>query len=534
MHPNLGCVRLRPMKRRQAPVPSIADLLASERLLRSGPSQPGALPAKALLASPSPYAVAMGGLSLQSVWESLRDTGLLECDRAFSEAPDGPALLPKVDLRAYDLIGLSLPFELEWLNVPAMLSEGGLPVWSRDRGEDCPFVIAGGASVTMNPEPLAEVVDAFVIGELEPIAERLAEVVAEFGRYSARDREACLDALTGMPGVYVPSRAPERPVERLVWDGLTDAPRCSVALSPHTTFPNRFLLEVGRGCPGGCRYCLSRSIYRPVRYATREALTAAARQALPATRHIGLIGASLSGYPQLGDLVEEFVGMGAEVSLASLRADKITPPLLQALRLGGQETITVAPEAGSEPLRRAIGKPIGDEQLLAAVAAAERAGLRDVRLYFMTSLPGETAEDAEAAVGMVESYVAQFPGLRVGVTLSPFIPKPWTPFEGETFPGARAVREGLDRVASTLRARTKVKVRAGSARWAAVQAALARGGREIGPVLVVAAEEGGGYSAMKRGLRAEGIDLDGPLHAPDDMPWRRTLDATAVCSARQA
>ncbi len=516
------------MKRSKARPPSINELLAAEHLLRPGPA--GA-PARALLASPSPYSVGMGGLSLQAVWESLRDTGLFECERAFSGAPDGPALLPKVDLRAYDLIGFSLPFELEWLNLPAMLSEGGLPVWSRDRGEEHPLVIAGGASVTMNPEPLAEMVDAFVIGEFEPIAGRLAEIVCEFGKYQTRDRRACLDGLAELPGVYVPDRTSPRPIERLVWDGVANHPRSSLALSPHTTFPNRFLLEVGRGCPGGCRYCLSRSIYQPVRYATRGALVDAARKALPATRHIGLIGASLSGYPGLDELLGELVGMGADVSLSSLRADKITPSLLRTLRSGGQETITIAPEAGPERLRRAIGKPISDEQLLAAVAAAEQAGINDIRLYFMTSLPGETSEEAESASALVESYSAEFPALRFAVTLSPFIPKPWTPFEGETFPGARAVRERLDRVTGAFRNRTTVTVRSGSARWAAVQAALARGGRETGHALAAAAEEGGGHSAMKRALRAHGIDLDGPLPAPDDPPWRRALDTAAVCSA---
>ncbi len=519
------------MKRSQDRSPSIEELFASERLLRAVSGE-AAGRARALLVSPSPYTVAMGGLSLQAVWESLQATDLLDCDRAFSGGPDGPPLLPQVDLRRYDLVGFSLPFELEWLNVPAMLGEGGLPVWSGDRGEDCPLVIAGGASVTMNPEPLAEMVDAFVIGELEPIAARLAQAIWESGRYGARDREACLNALAELPGVYVPGRPPARPVERLIWDGVSDTPSRSLVLSPHTTFPNRYLIEIGRGCPGGCRYCLSRSIYQPVRYATGEAVVDAARHALPATRHIGLIGASLSGHPELGGLVDEIVGMGAEVSLASLRADRITPSLLQALRSGGQRTITIAPEAGSEALRSAIGKPITDEQLMAAIGAAEQAGMNDVRLYFMTDLPGETAQDAEAAAALVATYVRRFPQLRFAVTLSPFIPKPWTPFEGETFPGARAVRERLEQVTNALPSGARVTVRSGSARWAAVQAALARGGREIGRALVAAGEEGGGYSAMKRALGAEGIDLDGPLPVPGDPLWRKALDAAVACSAR--
>jgi len=510
--------------RRRARSRHIVDPFANETLLRRFPPAPGGAP-RVLLAAPAPYSVGMGGLSLQAVWESCLQTGLA-CDRAFSDFPHGETLWPRVRLRSYDLVGFSLPYELDWLALPAMLAAGGLPVWPRERRDDCPLVIAGGASVTMNPEPLSDLVDAFVIGEAEPVIPALAHVLRQ-----EADREARLGALAALPGLYVPARPPPKPIRRLVWGGVADQPRTSLVLSPESAFPGRFLIEMGRGCPMGCRFCLVGSLYAPVRYANRDSVLRAARQALGFTRKIGLIGAALSAYPGLDGLVQELVESGADVSLSSLRADRLSPQLLQALRQGGQDTVTIAPEAGAERLRRAIGKPIADAQLAAAVAAAAECGVRVVRLYFMTNLPGETQADRAALADLVAGWAARFPTLRFAVTLSPFVPKPWTPFEEQTFPGAREVKSTLDDLAVCLRAATKAQVRPGSPRLAAVQAALSRGDRGVGRALVAAAQEGGSHAALKKALRAEGVNLDGPLMAPTDKPWLRALGGADGCAA---
>ncbi|MBM3472982.1 MAG: radical SAM protein [Armatimonadetes bacterium] len=519
--------------RRSRP-PSFEELLAAERPTRPLP-RPGRIRLRALVAAPAPYAVAMGGLSLQAVWESLLATGDVLCERAFSDWPDGAPLLPQVRLGGYDLIGVSLPYELDWLALPAMLEAGGLPVLAEERRDDAPVILAGGASVTMNPEPLAEIVDAFVIGEAEPIIPAVVEAMA--GMHSRGER---LAALARLPGVYVPEvvagwkPAPLGSVQRLVWNGATDSPRTSVVVSPHAAFPERFLVETGRGCPMGCRFCLARAIYRPVRYATPGSILAAAAEGLRTTRRIGLIGAALSGLPGLGELVEELVAQGADVSLSSLRADRLTPGLLAALKRGGQVTVTIAPEAGTEALRNAIGKPISDDTLDAALGAISQAGIRDVKLYFMTNLPGELPADREAIIGLVAGWAARFPKLRFAVTLSPFVPKPWTPFEDAPFPALSQVKHTLNALASRLRRQTRVDVRPGSARLAAVQAALARGGRNVGRAIVAAAAKGGGYSTLKRALRAEGADLDEPYHPPEVKPWREALGVAEVCGSADA
>ena len=513
---------------RRRPAPDLRALLASETLLRGAPSSFGPK-LRVLLASPSSYEVGMGGLGLQAVWESLRDTGLAECDRAFSFAPDGPALLSAAKLSAYDVVGFSLPYELEWVNLPLMLLEGRVPILSADRGEDSPLVIAGGASVTMNPEPLAEIIAAFVIGEFEPIADRLGAVLWQHLVGGPRARRECLAALAELPGLYVPSQPQTGPVRRLVWAGVEGDPRCSLVISPHTVFADRFLIETGRGCPQGCRFCLARQIYGPVRYACSETVLQRAREALAVTGKIGLIGAALSGYPGLEEVVDELVAAGADVSLSSLRADRITPRLVGALRRGGQQTVTVAPEAGTERLRDAVGKRITDDELLAAIAAADAEGLREVKLYFMAGLPSETEADLLAIADLIVLWVSAFPRLRFEVAVSPFVPKPWTPFERESFPGVRASEARLETLGQAIRRRTRLSPRIGSSRWAAVQAALARGGREVGRALVSAARQGGGYAAAKKALRVEGVDLSEPLLPPSEAPWRRVLGLDQVC-----
>jgi len=519
------------VKRPRSRTVSTADILAAETFARAAP-RPRDRRLRALVAAAAPYAVAMGGLSLQAVWENLLDGGVAECDRAFSDFPDGAALLPDTRLRSYDLVGLSLPYELDWLALPAMLRAGGLPVWAGDRGDDAPLLIAGGASVTMNPEPLAEIVDAFVVGEAEPIIPALVNVLTH-----SQSRGERLAALAELPGVYVPELRPVaqasslRPVQRLVWDGVADHPRTSLVISPHSAFPDRFLIETGRGCRMGCRFCLARSIYSPVRYATRQSVVTAAAEGLRVTRRIGLIGAALSGYPDLSGVVAELVDRGADVSLSSLRADRITPGLLSALKRGGQDTVTIAPEAGTEALRAAVGKPIADEALHSAVEAASEAGLRDVKLYFMTGLPGETAADREAIVGLVAHWRERFPKLRFAATVSPFVPKPWTALEDETFPSLQETKRTLASLASERRSRTRVQVGPGSARLAAVQAALARGDRSVGRAIVAAAEQGGSFSALKKALKAEGVNLDEPLTAPAERPWRRALGIAEACGS---
>jgi radical SAM superfamily enzyme YgiQ (UPF0313 family) len=500
------------------------DPFVAERLTRPLPTAGRRL--RALVAAPAPYAVAMGGLSLQVVWEDLLATGDVDCRRACSEYPDGPALVPAMQLGGFDLIGLSLPYELDWLALPALLRAGGLAPRAAERRDDGPLVIAGGAAVTMNPEPLAEIVDAFVVGEAEPLIPALVGALT-----ATTDRRERLAGLAALRGVYVPTLPPSRPISRLVWEGVRTAPRTSLALSPHSAFPDRFLIETGRGCPMGCRFCLARTVYQPVRHATRESLIAAASAGLQTTRKLGLIGASLSGYPGLEGLVGELVEAGAEVSLSSLRVDRITPELLAALRRGGQDTVTLAPEAGTEALRAAIGKPIRDVAIHAAVAAAADVGIRDVKLYFMVNLPGETGADREAVVDLVGSWVRDHPSLRFAVTLSPFVPKPWTPLEATIVPSLREAKATVDALADALRRRAGVDVRPGSPRLAAVQAALARGDRSVGRALLQAAEQGRGHAALKKALRAEGVLLDAELAAPYERPWARALGIGETCGA---
>ncbi|MGQ9730988.1 MAG: B12-binding domain-containing radical SAM protein [Candidatus Zipacnadales bacterium] len=509
---------------RRVPFFSGQDGLAHERFLYRPPSVHSIQLGAALIA-PVPYVVAMGGLSLQAVWKSLLDTGAYLCDRAFSMYPTGAPLVPRLNLPDYELVGLSLPYELDWLAIPPLLEAGGLSVQAAERPDDTPIVLGGGASVTMNPEPLADILDAFVIGEVEPVIEGLTQVLLKH-----KGRAARLAALAELPGIYVPAYPSPEVVRRLVWNGVAMRPRSSLVLATGSVFGDRFLIEVGRGCPMGCQYCLARAIYHPVRYANTEAVLRSAEIGLQHTSRVGLIGSALTGYSELPALVRELVKRRAEVSLSSLRADRIVPELLHALRRGGQHTVTIAPEAGTERLRCHIGKAIKNDTFEQIFQACVEAGITGVKLYFMTGLPTETPTDREAIVETVTAWATRYDNLRFRVTLSPFIPKPWTPLEGALFPGEPASSEMLNQVVRPLQRRLQIDVRAASSRWSAVQAALARGDRSVGRALVHAARRGGSYAAVKQALGIEGIDLEKALTIPAEQPWRKALEVGEICS----
>ena len=483
--------------------------------------------ARVCLVSPTAYRVGMSSLSLQAVYALLSRTGQVTVERAFLPA-EGDAcrsLETGTHLAQFDAIAFSAAFELDYLRVPRMLHSAGLPPRREDRADRHPLVIAGGAAVTSNPLPLADFVDAFVIGEVETIAGDLAAALGE------QTKGAQLEALAALPGVYVPSRHDGRPVERLATPDLDDWPTHSIILTPHAEFANCFLVEVGRGCGRLCRFCLAAHIHRPLRQRSVASLLRTARQGLQHTDRLGLLGAALSDYRDIGPLAADLAALGARISTSSLRTESVTPELVAALAQGGQRQITLAPEAGTGRLRGVIRKPTSDDDLRAAIETALAAGLTDLKLYFMVGLPTETDEDVEAIAALVSSLKREFPRARFGVSLAPFVPKPHTPFQWAPMAPLAMLEQRVQRLRRALVGQARFE--AESCRWSVVQAILARGGMELGEVVATAAAGGGTATAFFRALAKSGHDPDAYL-APDQdlrkpLPW----DFVATAEARR-
>jgi radical SAM superfamily enzyme YgiQ (UPF0313 family) len=386
----------------------------------------------------------------------------------------------------------------------------------------------GGVCAFSNPEPIAPFMDAVVVGEGE---ELVRELVAAY-REGHPERERLIDALAALDGVYVPERydvsyAVDRTIAEVKpYPGarpivtkrrLREVDRfetISLVKTPNAEYGHMALLEVGKGCGRGCRFCLEGQVYRPVRHRSVEALGETVRKLRAGGgERIGLVGACVSDYPWIGRLLDVVQDSGLEVSISSIRADSLTDPLVSALARGGHRTLTVAPEAGTDRLRRAIRKAITDEQIFAACDLVRKHGIPNLKTYFMLGLPTETAEDVEAigdlAGRMLERLRvldgAGHPFGRLTLSISSFVPKPWTPFQWARFDGADSLARKLDVVKRAVRRFSNVRVLHENPREAALQALLARGDRRVADFLEIAARLGGDW---RRALREWDGDPD--------------------------
>jgi radical SAM superfamily enzyme YgiQ (UPF0313 family) len=385
--------------------------------------------------------------------------------------------------------------------------------------------------------------DFIVVGEGEELVGELIDAYRE--RY--QDRASFLDLLLSLPGVYVPDRyevrygadgtladvtaapgAPAIVVKRRLRD--VNAFRTIAAVkTPNAEYGHMALLEVGKGCGRGCRFCLEGQVYRPVRHRSVEALRETIEQlAASGEKRIGLVGACVSDYPWIGDLLKVVEDNGMELSISSLRADSLTEDLAASLARGGHRTLTIAPEAGTERLRRAIRKAITDEQILAACDLVRAQGIPNLKTYFMIGQPTETDDDVLAIVDLARRMLERLRALdphgkpfgRLTLSISSFVPKPWTPFQWAPFAGAHVLADKLETIKRGVRPLGTVRVLHENPREAALQALLARGDRRVGVLLEAAARLGGDW---RRALREWDGDLAQETTRPraldERLPW---------------
>src|SRR5262245_53822923 len=485
------------------------------------------------LVYPNTYAVGMSNLGFQTIYRHLNAMPDVVCERVFMPEPADldemhRAQMPPFSLESlrpltdFHLVGFSVTYEGDYVNVLRLLAMAGIPARASARRPHDPLVLMGGVCAFSNPEPIAPFMDFVVVGEGE---ELVVELIAAY-RAGYRDRAGLLAALAAIDGVYVPEHyaigygedgtiadvaardgAPAVVAKRRLRNVNAFETVAAVKTS-HAEYGHMALLEVGKGCGRGCRFCLEGQVYRPVRHRSVAALgeTIGRIAADPANRRIGLVGACVSDYPWIGELLREVESRGLELSISSLRADSLTPELVAALARGGHRTLTVAPEAGTERLRRAIRKAISDEQLLTACNLVRQAGIPNLKTYFMIGQPTETAEDVEAIADLARRMLERLrvldpvsrPFGRLTLSISSFVPKPWTPFQWAPFDGADALSTKLDVIKRGVRRFSNIRVLHENPREAALQALLARGDRRVGDFLEAAARLDGDW---RRALR---------------------------------
>jgi radical SAM superfamily enzyme YgiQ (UPF0313 family) len=500
---------------------------------------------KVVILYPNTYQVGMANLGLAVIYKMINDRPDALCERAFLPgraqqavyAKTGEALASLESSRPvdeFDLVLATLSFENDAPNLASMLQHAGLGFYAESRRG--PLVVAGGVAVMLNPEPYAPLLDGLLLGEAEVVLEPFLEA---FQEGADLPRQGLLLSLAQkVPGFYAPSfykpdyaedgtlasfktnaEVPERisapkfhgPATGLAQSAVRVAePGRGKVKAPE--FGDMALLEVGRGCGHGCRFCAAGHVNRPPRLGCGDDFSTAALAAAQAGGKVGLVSAAVSDLPGGADLAQSVVSAGGRVSVSSLRADRLTPELAAALAESGTQSVALAPEAGSQRLRRVINKRLSEEQLVQAVEALVGGGILNLKLYFMVGLPTETDEDVDDLIDLVKLLRQQVVSSakakgrlgQVTVSLNAFVPKPWTPFQWEPMAPIKLIKARMNQIKTRLKRLANLKVTTDVPKYARLQAALSRGDRRLAPLITTLVRD----PQPQRAEAALDLDLD--------------------------
>ena len=493
------------------------------------------------LAYPNNYWVAMSNLGFQAVYDILARDSRVLIERAFLPEEHDSEKVASTKWRSFennnllgdcDILGFSMSFETDYPHLLKMLNNQGLLFSSWQEREEAareakfrfPLLIAGGTAVTLNPEPIADFLDAIVIGEAE---ELLPEFVDVFHKAKSEgwSREELLKGLAQIEGVYVPrfyqphynddgtmkryevpDDVPARPRRRFVKD-LSKFKTHSRILTPETEFKDMFLTETGRGCEMGCRFCVAGYIYRPIRKRNEETLQDTVQVGLEQSDAIGFVGASVSSHKAISKLAQTVAEKGGRASLSPIMSQKVTRALAASISESEYKTVSLAPEAGSDRLRRAAGKRVVNEQVVNAARELAEAGIRGYKLYFIVGLPTETDEDIDAiaklaiAVRDAVTEISRPTGKMGWVSLSvnPFIPKASTPFQWEPMLDPKTLEKKIERLRKQVLKVHNLEFRFEPPKESYFQGLLSRGDRRVAKLLLEAERQGESWKwLMKR------------------------------------
>jgi radical SAM superfamily enzyme YgiQ (UPF0313 family) len=478
------------------------------------------------LVYPNSYYLGMSNLGIHAIYSFLNKQPDTVCERIFWDTYNKKSSIPPISIESqrelgeFAILAFSVTYELDYFNIPQILKASGIPLLANERDETYPLIIAGGACITANPMPLAPFFDCMCIGEAEAIFPAFLTI---WQKMVDRDRKEQLKNFARTPGILVPQITQNSVTRQWVKD-LDDFPVHTTITTPDTELGDLYLIEVERGCPWRCRFCLVGGAFQPMRTHSPDSIIDQAKTGSAFRKRLGLVGPDVTEHPQIETILSRLKGLNAEISVSSLRIKPLCPMAIAELSQGGTGTITFAPEAGSERLRKVIKKGICEDDIFRAVEVTSQFPMKQLRLYFMIGLPTETDHDIDEIVTLTikckEIIERKQSAARLILSVSPFVPKAGTPFQWMPMERLEIISKRLDILTNRLRP-AGIKVTGESPSWSEVQAMIARGDQHMAPLL--AAMDTNSLSTWKKALREYGYNGNAEAHRrwniDDRLPW---------------
>jgi radical SAM superfamily enzyme YgiQ (UPF0313 family) len=487
------------------------------------------------LAYPNQYRTGMANLGFQTVYKIFNAQPSFLCERVFltdsgndasvSGAAGIFSLENQKSIAEFDILAFSVSFENDYPNILKIMDLAGIPLLAKDRSEKYPLIVGGGIALTLNPEPLADFFDLFILGEAEDILPEFCRCF-EDARRLGHDRKTFLkDLQQQVNNIYVPALynvqySSESKIisvkprneglpERIKINHIKDINSFrteEVISASQTEMEDMFLVEVNRGCARGCRFCAASFVYRPVRFRGHSEINASIDGALKIKNKIGLVGTAVSDHPDLINICEYIIAQKAQAGLGSLRIDRINEKIVDLIKANGIETVALAPEAGSQRMRNILRKGITEADILNAAEVLVKKDIPNLRLYFMVGLPSEEEKDIDAIielVGKIQHHIRNcFQGKkkfrRITLSINQFIPKPATPFQWCVLENVSIAGKKIKKIENAFRQNKQIKVIHDVPKWNYVQALLSLGDRRIAEILMAVNRlEGNWAQALK-------------------------------------
>ncbi len=443
-------------------------------------------------AFPAVYNFGMSALGYLTVFQHVDTIDDICAERIFTDSEK--TLINKNEV---DVIAFSFSFELDFLGILEILKKYNIEFLSKDRGEDSPLIYGGGPVLSSNPEPYADIFDFIMIGDAEPNIKQVFELLRD---NKTKLKQEKLKLISQIEGVYVPAfKTKEYKVKKV--SSKMESCTATPILTPKSFFSNTYIIELERGCPQRCGFCLTSYINNPVRFVPYEEIIKKIELGLKHTNKLAFLGALICAHPKIDDICQYIIdkvdaGAEIELSVSSLRADYVSDKTLEMLHKCGQRTATVAIEAGSERLRKVINKELNKKDILAVVDKMVEHGFTGLKMYAILGLPTETYEDLDAFVELCKEIKQKHKTFNLIPSFSTFVPKAQTPFQFAKREDTKTLEKKNEYIKKQF-AKIGIKARTSSVKWDFIQTLLSRGGRELTPYIIEVFNQDGSIGAFK-------------------------------------